>query len=164
MHKTMRIMVRLLDPLLGAVGYNRSIFWGNRLSTVNTLQDENIDELQAILQMKYDAARNHLARIFSGLEPAEQATAKAILARGAHSSSDYDSPYRCPVCEAQGWLICSREYDVTEEGDVVFNEPIAYPFSFECKVCDLELEDSELNAAGMPSQIDLPNSDIGKIL
>jgi hypothetical protein len=161
--KAIRIMVRLVEPLLDAVDYNRARFWGNRLSTVDMLQDENIDELQAILQMKYDAARDFLEASFSGLEPVEQATVKAIMAKSSHSSSDYDKPYLCPVCGAQGWLICSREYGVIDD-EIVFNEPIAYPFHFECRVCNLDLEDAEIEAAGMPNRIDLPDSEIGKVL
>jgi hypothetical protein len=54
------------------------------------------------------------------------------------------------------------ELEVGFAGDgytVIFNEPVAYPISFECKVCDLELNEAELEAAGMPPQVDLFESD-----
>lgn len=147
------------------------MFWGNRLNIVETLRDETLDEARAILNIKYEAARVHLQAQLAGFDAAEQAAFKAIVAKGSHSTSDHEEPYPCPVCQSQGWLICRRDYDVVEYGpepgdnyDIVFNEPFAYPFSFECNVCGLHLEDNELEAAGMPSEIELPESEIGKTL
>src|SRR5258708_26827046 len=168
--KAMRIMVSLIDPLLTAAGYDRTMFWSNRILTVDTLRDETMDEMQATLRMKYEAARQHLESLLAGLDSAARETLKAIIAKGSHPSSDHEEPYSCPVCGSQGWLICSREHDLVEdESDpdyaaIIFNEPVAYPVSFRCNVCELDLEDAELEAAGMPSQIDLPDSEVGKKL
>jgi hypothetical protein len=157
--KALRIMVRLIDPLLVAVSYPRPVFWGDRIPIVNLLQNENISELQAVLEAKYETARISLKARFFGLSGAEKATVKAILVKGSHSSSDYDQLYPCPVCGSQGWLICSRDYEFTEDDIAVYNEPFAYPFHFECNVCDLDLENAELGAAGIPNLIELQDSD-----
>ena len=72
------------------------------------------------------------------------------------------------MCESQGWLLCHREYDVVDDETkpggqaFVFNEPVAYPMSFKCEVCDLELDETDILTAGLPTQIDLPESEVGK--
>jgi len=167
--KAIRTMVHLADPLLAAIGYDRAKFWGNKLPAVDTLHDETISELQAILQVKYEAARNSLASALEGLDAAQQAAFKMIMvAKGRDSTSDYEEPYPCPVCQTQGWLICSRDYEVVNdeaspEGfSIIFNEPVAYPLMFRCGVCGLELDESEIEAAWMPAEITLPDSEVGK--
>jgi hypothetical protein len=167
--KAIRAMVRLAGPLLSAIGYDRVSFWGNKLQAVDALYDETISELEAILQAKYEAARNTLASALAGLDASQQAAFKAIMvAKGIHSTSDYAEPYPCPVCQAQGWLICTREYDFVDDEanpksySLVFIESVAYPLLFECGVCRLELDESEMEAAGMPAEIELPDSEVGK--
>ncbi len=163
-----RLMIQLADPPLDAVNYKRERFWGQYLSVVNTLRDETLSEQRAILDVKYEAARQQLAHRLSGLEPTAQAAFKALMATRRSYGADYIEPYRCPVCESQGWLLCHREYDVVDDETkpggqaFVFNEPVAYPMSFKCEVCDLELDETDILTAGLPTQIDLPESEVGK--
>lgn len=160
--KAIRIMVRLIDMLLDAVGRKRRMFWGNKIPIVNLLQNENLTEQQAILETKYETARNFLKTRFWGLDQAGEATVRAILAKGSHTSGDYDQPYLCPVCGSQGWLICERHHEFNEDDVATYRDPYAYPFLFKCNVCELSLEYNELERAGMPGYIELPDSGIGK--
>jgi hypothetical protein len=166
--QALRIMVRLTDAILEGLECSRSLFWGNRQAIVDTLRDESIDEAQTILSIKYEAARLNLLARLQGFSAAEEAAFKAIVAKGSHSTSDHEENYECPVCKSPGWLICRREYDSVESNldpddyEYVYTEPRAYPIAFECNVCGLELEWEEVQAAGMPNEIELPESEIGK--
>jgi hypothetical protein len=138
-----RLMVQLADPLLTAVSFRPRQFWGTYFSAVNTLRDETLSEQRAILNVKYEVARQQLARHLQGLGPTQQAAFKALIATRLSYGADYTERYPCPVCESQGWLLCHREYnavdDETHPGGkaFVFNEAIAYPMAFRCEVCDL---------------------------
>lgn len=166
--QVIRIMVRLADLLLVTIGVTRQWFWGNRLSIVDTLRDEAISEQLAILQVKYEAARRYLTASLADLTPTERSSFKVLAAaRTRDTGVDYQESYTCPVCDSQGVLLCHREYDLVEEDPVeksyrVFTDAVAYPSEFQCGVCNLKLDGSDMEAAGMPSEVELPQSEIGR--
>jgi hypothetical protein len=161
-------MIKLADPLLAALDYDQERFWGLYHSVVNTLRDETISEQRAMLDVKLETARRQLDRRLLGLEPAQQAAFKALMATRCPYGADYIEPYECPVCQSQGWLLCHREYEVVEDDTepdgeaIIFNEPIAYPMCFKCEVCGLDLDETDIVTLGMPTQIELPESEVGR--
>lgn len=166
--QVIRSMVRVADYLLEAVDCDREWFWGNKLNIVDALRDENISEQLAILSVKFEAARRYLERSLRNLTPAEQEMYKTIAtARNQFHGVDYAQPYTCPVCGSQGALLCHREYEfidaeAIEDSYRIFTEAVAYPFEFSCGVCDLSLDQGDMEAAGMPAEVELPESEVGK--
>lgn len=166
--QAIRIMVRLADLLLVAIDCKRERFWGHKLSIADTLRDEALTEQVAIFRVKYDAARRYLDASLESLTAAEQAAFKVLAAAKLRiSGADYQQDQTCPVCGSQDLLLCHREYDYTgsdskESSYRIFSEPFAYPFAFECGVCELSLDGHDMEAAGMPSEIELPASEVGR--
>jgi hypothetical protein len=162
-----RLMIRLAEPLLIAVDRRREDFWGQYLPVANALRDETLSEQRAILEVKYEAARRQLVDRFQGLGWAEKAAFTAIMQAQSPYRAHHVEPFPCPVCESKGFLLCHREYEIVPDETeldrraIVFNEPIAYPMSFKCGVCGLDLDETDIITAGMPSQIDLPESLVG---
>lgn len=149
--------VRIVDQLVAGMGADRDSFWQGHLDLVNRLIDEHQAHVAHIVAAKIDAAREQLGRITAALPPE---LASAVLAHRSTclSSSDHEEPVSCPVCGQEAWLICDVEKGEPEhdwsEGEW-WVTPTAYPFAFECSVCGLSLEESELREFDFPDSIAL---------
>lgn len=152
-------MSRLVESLIVPLGLARDDFWDpHSLSAVNYLLDEAKSETARIVAAKIAAAQRYLARLLRGISTESRHTLLAVLSgRPASVGIDHDEPQECPVCQQQGWLVCSVLEDPRREPneDGRFSQWVdqfAYPEVFECPVCQLHVEGREL------SEFDFPNS------
>ena len=134
-------------------------FWGAHAEpVVGALLDEARSEVARVVEAKLSAARARLAALTRAV-PAEQVAGLLIaLSSRVAWGGDYSAQQTCPVCEQEGWLHCA-----IERGEVQFweDEPggsvtqTAYPFEFECPVCQLDLVDEELAEFEFPESLEL---------
>lgn len=158
-----KIMVKVVEDLLAAMALPRESFWGvHTLSVVDGLLDTAAKELAVAVNAKVARARIRLQSLTHNLSTPESESLLELLAGAVvHSYSDHDEPHICPVCERKGWLLCSVERGPLERakyppGDgSAYVERTAYPFEFECGVCNLELEEDELLEFAFPTEIEL---------
>lgn len=150
--------IRIVDQLVVGIGAERDSFWKSHVELVDKLIVEQQAQVAHIIAAKVQAAREQLARITAALTPE---VAAAVLAQRSRclSSSDHEEPVDCPVCGQEAWLICGVEEDepqcdAPEEG-WWFVHSTAWPFAFECSVCGLSLDDSELGEFEFPEYVDL---------
>ena len=170
-HESARIMVRLLEPLIVGLELDRATFWGDMLSAADTLLDETINEILAILEVKYSAARSRLKSRLEGLAADQRKIVLTAIAGRPSWLSDHDEPWECPVCGEQGTLGCGIEdvgqpefdYEQVDIDEFIYHgghiDRTAYASSFECSACGLELNDRELVYADLPTEFDLEPRD-----
>jgi hypothetical protein len=123
--------------------------------------DEAQTELRRMVAAKLVAAERRLSELTTHLDDASKAVVLASLSGRPMSSTDHEEPQECPVCRQQDWLLCGvipgdPELDMQPDGTVYrWITKTAYPFGFECPVCDLDLEDEELTDFDFPDEIEL---------
>jgi len=161
-------MCRLIESLMAPLELDREHFWGSHAASVaDYLLDEAKTERARIVAAKKAAAQRYLSRLLLGLDDEIRRVMLAALSgRPPNTSIDYQEAQECPVCGQQGWLICSVERgDVRQEaeGDGGFSawaDQIAYPYIFECPVCQLNVEGSELWEFDFPNSIQIEEEDV----
>lgn len=155
------VMCRLVEGLLAPLALNREAFWGQiAMPAVDGLLDEAQDELAQVVEAKKAAARSRLARLLTGLDSAAIAVVLASLSRSKRVTCEHDQPWTCPVCEQRAYLCCQVEgggMNWPDDGSYV--PRTAYPVSFSCSVCELELDADELIELGVLPVLDLERED-----
>lgn len=170
MRQAIRLMIRLMDSLLGALKVNSDEFWGDSISAVNALRDQAANEDRAIITAKYSAATLRLAERVSGLDLAQRELVLRAMSGQHHWVTEGSHAHTCPVCDQQGWLECTREYvgdfvaglDAAGEA-ITLAETVLYPEIFYCSACGLQLESSELRVAGMPDSINVGLQEVDEL-
>jgi len=150
--------IRIVDQLASEIGADRGSFWKGNLGLVDKLIGEHQAIVAHIVAAKIQAAKEQVTSITTALSPG---LASVVLAKRSRrlSSSDHEEPVFCPVCRQEAWLICGVDKsepqpdDSDDECSVVTST--AWPFSFECSVCGLNLEESELQEFDFPEEIEL---------
>jgi hypothetical protein len=156
-------MSRMTESLLTELGVDRDHFWGDHgKPVVNSLLDAARTALQHAVAAKMAAAGERLNRLTQDAPPRARAAILAALSGRLTGSSDFDAPRACPVCAQQAWLICSIEQEGTVRYKISENatplaetDLVAYPFVFECPVCELQLDVDELPEFDFPRSIEL---------
>nr|BFE32623.1 hypothetical protein GCM10010200_048740 [Actinomadura rugatobispora] len=157
------VMVRIVEDLIAAIEKaDRVKFWAeDRIPLVDQFLDESLSDLRRTVAAKVAAAKRQIALLTRDL-PAD--AARIVLAslsgREARTLIDRELPHQCPVCSQMGWLVCSVERsdvetDYDESGMFYIVHQTAYPHVFECPVCNLTLEDRELDEFEFPREITL---------
>jgi hypothetical protein len=162
MRQAVRLMVRLIDSLLGVLEIDADNFWGDSLAAVTALRDEVANEIKAIVAAKYSAARLRLEERVTGLDQTQRELVLRAISGQHHWELEGSHAYKCPVCDQQGWLECSREYTGAFEpgldaagNPITLAETTLYPEIFYCSACGLQLEGDELGEANMPDSINI---------
>lgn len=157
--ESVRIMVRLIEPVIKVLDLERSEFWGDMESVVDTLLDEKASQISASVDMKMAAAKSRLEARLAGLGASERAIVLKALTSRAYYASD-EEPYECPACAQTGIVICEL-HDVGQPefepwqgddrgfDDVGFIDQIAYGVNFNCAACGLGLDYDEMVAVDM---------------
>ncbi|MDG4818275.1 hypothetical protein O7628_22590 [Micromonospora sp. WMMD956] len=162
------VMCRLVEGLLAALLLERDKYWGDHaIGVVDEILDVAKSEVRRIVAAKIAVAERRFAGLVSGLDAAGRAVVLSALSRrDPYTTADHNEPYQCPACKQQGWLVCHVDEGQPEIGydddgtQYSFAPRTAYPFFFECPVCELELEEEELAELDYPMEIELdPNSD-----
>ncbi|MEU0150325.1 hypothetical protein [Micromonospora fulviviridis] len=162
------VMCRLVDGLLPALSLERDEYWGSHaIGVVDEILDQAKSEVRRTVAAKIAAAERRFATLVSGLDAAGRTVVLAALSRrDPNTFADHNEPKECPACEQQGWLVCHVDESQPEVAyggggtPHTFATRLAYPFIFECLVCELELEDEELLEVDFPMEIELePNHD-----
>jgi hypothetical protein len=157
-------MCRIIESLLVPLDLDRQDFWGRyAIPVVDTLLDEAKTRRVQAVEAKKSAAAARLARMMGGLdEPSRQAVLAALSGRPT-SFMDHEEPQTCPVCGRQGWLICAVEKGSPEPDDFgLWVDRTAYPYFFECPVCQLYIDSEELPEFDFPDEIELEPEEVSK--
>jgi hypothetical protein len=150
--------IRIVDQLASEIGADRESFWKGNLELVDKMIGEHQAMVAHIVAAKIQAAKEQIANITTALLPE---LASVVLAKRSRrlSSSDHEEPVTCPVCRQEAWLICGVEKSEPQpdESDEELSNvtSTAWPFAFECSVCGLNLEESELQEFDFPDEIEL---------
>lgn len=160
-------MCRIVESLLLALDVDRRSFWGiHEIPAVDALLDEAKTEIARAVAVKKAAAASRIGRMLADLSELAREAVLAALSGRKMSSTEHEEPQECPVCEQQGWLLCSMELgwvrkEIDEDGHVIaiLVDRTAYPFAFECPVCELDVEEDELLEFNFPRQIELEPED-----
>lgn len=154
-------MARVVDGILKVDEADREHFWGSAtLAVVDALIDEAEDAIKQALLAKIAAARTRVLVLTAGLEPATRQIVLAAVTRRRPSFGEYVREWKCPACEQQGDLLCDiaqeRKIDVDDEGQTYPLPLQAIPYAFECGVCQLHLNDDEVQQSGdFPEYVEL---------
>jgi rubredoxin len=155
-------MCRLIESLMPVLELDSDEFWGPESArVVDHLLDEAKSETARTVAAKTAAAQKRFATMLDTLDLASKKVLLAVLSGRAISTSDYQEAQQCPVCDQQGWLNCTVErgpveYDGDDSRDMQpWVSLTAYPFSFQCPVCGLELEADELAEFDFATDIEL---------
>ncbi len=160
-----RIMVRLIEPLIRMLELDRSKFWADMESVVDTLLDEKSSQISAALEMKIAAAKSRLEARLAGLDASERAIVLNALSTRAFYSND-EEPYECPACEQTGIVSCELrdigqpefDYEQVDIDEFIYHgghiDQIAYAANFYCDACGLDLDYDEMTAAEMGTEYD----------
>lgn len=150
--------IRIVDQLASEIGADRESFWKGNLELVDRMIGEHQAMVAHIVAAKIQAAKEQITNITTALSPE---LASVVLAKRSRrlSTSDHEEPVICPVCRQEAWLICGVEKSEPQpdESDDELSNVIstAWPFAFECSVCGLNLEESELQEFDFPDEIEL---------
>ncbi|QKW14260.1 hypothetical protein [Verrucosispora sp. NA02020] len=162
------VMCRLVDGLLAALSLDRDDYWGDHaVGVVDEILDMAKSEVRRIVAAKIAAAERRFSILISGLDSAGKTVVLAALSgRTPYTIADHNEPQECPACKQQGWLVChvdegQPEVEYDDNGTRhEFAPRAAYPSTFECPVCDLDLQEEELAEFDYPMEIELEaNSD-----
>lgn len=159
------IMVRIIeDALTSWPPELRVSFWNGipRAELATTLLDEALSEVRRVVQAKIAAAKKRVSQRAAGLESqaARDALFAALAASESRVLSEHDERRTCPACEYEGWLYCTvgdltMTVDTGEaEAEITVGRE-AWPGEFFCNVCELSLEDGELDEVGLGGAIEL---------
>jgi hypothetical protein len=152
-HTAVLEMLRYVHGLLAFQGANPVDFWGDLEPLAAELLDEAQSQRRQIVAARRAAAKARLAELVGRLDEPARAVVLASLSGHKMGFADYDEPKTCPVCEQQGWLLCS----------ISRTTHTAYPFVFFCAVCELYLQGDELEemdlAAEIPLDVDTDSMD-----
>jgi hypothetical protein len=153
-------VVGVLHTLLPA--FQEDSYWGPaHLAVVTGLRDARADRVRLGFQAKLLAATEYFASLFPGMGLADRETVLiAMEARRPITSTvgpdrDLWEQYACPACGRSGYLYYSLENqddheEVADYGDEEIDEIYVMvsvewsPFAFECPVCNLDLNQDEV--------------------
>ena len=156
-------MTRVIEVVLPLLDLDSDLFWGeNLVKTVATLMDEAVAEIAKVVESKKARAHDRLDQLVKGFDPQAVAALMATLSGRFTEPSDYNQAQICPVCNQSGWLLCNVErgephIQADEDGGYVTQT--AFPYEFECPVCDLRLQDRELLQFAFPAEIRLDDDE-----
>jgi hypothetical protein len=160
LHRAVLVMLRYVDNLLSTRIYSQTFFWGNELAPLaSELLNEAKSERRRVVAAKRAAAQARLAVLVARLEEPARAIVLASLSARQVQATDEEHVHVCPACGQQGWLLCrvNRPEVIWDDEDVGPHVlPTAWPFSFECPVCQFTVEGDELDELSFPSKIELP--------
>ncbi len=144
--------IRIIDPLLTALGVEQEQFWGHYRELRDELLQKRADDLKLAYMTKVVNAKNILA---VRLGPDLVAEDLARLERGWIDSDE--EPAECPACGVEGRLtghhfVERQDMDESAEGDESW-AVVLYPLGFTCPICQLRLEIEEFDLAGLPREV-----------
>jgi len=159
-------IVAALHPFLGA---DEADYWGKDLAdVVQVLKDERSNAIQRSVSALIAERRSQLESVLEGLEGLErqrmmaflQAREVALEPAERHKLVDQ----RCPACESDGVATYGLEegepeahYRERSDGDWAEyswgRTLFPYALAFNCPVCGLRLDDTQFDAAGIPSEL-----------
>lgn len=139
----------LVQGVLPLLDLDEAPFWGvNLMPSVTAIIDDARSETARIVASKLVSARSAIRTKLLGLPEVAQLAYLAALSGTQRTYTDHEEAQQCPACDQQGWLLCTLERGPIEREfgalGAAWRERTAYPFAFECNVCDLQLEDEEL--------------------
>ncbi|MEV5605757.1 hypothetical protein AB0L33_30405 [Streptomyces sp. NPDC052299] len=146
--------IRIVDPLLSALGVEEDQFWGHYKTLRDELLVEHADDLKLAFMTKIANAKNVLtARLSPDLDPEDLAR---LSAESVWIDSD-EEPAKCPACGMEGRLWGSLFVEQQGEGEGPEEDEdwavVLYPLGFKCPVCQLRLELEEFDLAGLPREV-----------
>lgn len=154
-------LVQIVSKIHGLLNRAEADYWGVSLAPViQAMQDEHVTALARTVEAKFARARQLLAELTRDLSPGDaEAVLVAREARSVRWAGDEEEEHECPVCNRSGWFVVATEkgepYEYYYSDDISWHvEVFRWPTMFQCPVCDLVLEDDELAAAGLPTELD----------
>ena len=171
LRESLMSLVNLVDLTLARFGKSADEFWGVSLAEhVEKFRSDIHSEVDRKLSAKLAAARNRLGAEI-GRYGQLQAEDRFSIAERAWSNgvgetdNSVITSEKCPACGYQGIESFFKYRDTAEAPTVLPNayEPSVrdywgrvYPVAeeFRCGVCELQLDESELAAAGLPRELE----------
>jgi hypothetical protein len=165
--RVLALAVRRVDAILAALDRGRESFWGGHADITAKIVDEAIADITLRVEARIRAARERYAERFSSLS---QEARQAVISVLAESSPPFDvnfetERYRCRACGNQAWLggFTETRFDLayfdTPCGEAAKAIVVFNPLMFHCSVCDLDLNDDELQQAGIEDLIEPPDAE-----
>ncbi|WP_167139649.1 hypothetical protein [Diaminobutyricimonas sp. TR449] len=163
LEKAVGAMAAILEQLLNVRGSNRAQFWTEDLLplvsvTVQTAESAALRRFQS----RVVAASSKLADLRGRVSSDQVESLLAILEdRPSRIKRNGQQVEReCPVCHRRGWvsyLVFEGKPQVTlSDDDIYVGFPrVGVPDYFDCPVCGLQLENAEMNIAGLNEEIEL---------
>lgn len=185
LRSAMKLMVRLVDSLLDAMGWSREAFWGEGLSVADLLLDQAQAEAVLSVEMKIHGARARMADLGSHPGVGALDSLSGLAYERIFSNNDvHREPTECPACGHEGVILCRINYRATKVDDqgapiyakfgspfntgvqgVPIYEKFGRPFCFECVFCKLRFDETgELAAAKLDKPVNLGQAEDGEIL
>jgi hypothetical protein len=162
MRQAVRLMVRMLNFLIGILNLDPEEFWGDSLPAAVELIDEAASAVRAMVAAKYSAASIRLEERLADLDPAQREAVLHAVAGQHRWQIEGSLGWPCPVCHQDAWLECQRETAgepqsaLDSAGEpITIVEAVLYPDIFYCSACGLQLDGDELREAGMPDSVDV---------
>jgi hypothetical protein len=148
--------IRITAPVLAEMKIDSQHYWGDYISLVEQLAEEQINELRLTYEAKLARAKRTFGQRFGSLPFHRREEVVAAVAATELTFSDYGLQTGCPACESEAWLDGSNEIirDVDADVDTEDHGPnlVFYPSSFRCVVCGLELDGEELKLASLDQE------------
>ncbi|MER5274347.1 hypothetical protein ABT025_01170 [Streptomyces sp. NPDC002809] len=148
-HKVFTSCIKVIDPLLVELEVGPG-YWGEHKGLHDELLIEGVEAARVLLEQKLARARRVFAERYGHIDEGSRklvltTVAQVVTPMYLRNGSDYSASVVCPACSSQGSLI-GLDYVDKERWVVVMT-----PLFFECFVCELRLETSELGL--LPSSL-----------
>lgn len=133
-------MARFVEQALTALDEDPVRFWTEKIANlVRSLLDERSDQIARVVHELIAQAAQRYETTLGRLDAASRTAVVAVLEAKAE---DDVRPHRCPACGHHGRALIGSE--LGEEG-----WRWLWIRGFECPVCELELNEEMLHAAGI---------------
>jgi hypothetical protein len=146
-----------LDQLLAERGAKSADYWGEAADLVAEHRGKRLDAIEASYRRRIQAAKDRYSAKFADMDDATRRVVITALTQVDVAADFSEVPRDCPACDEVGTLYVSLaeptwEPDYDSDGDVtgMYVESIRiFGLEFGCRVCGLNLDDRELELAGM---------------
>ncbi|MFC6088093.1 hypothetical protein [Saccharothrix lopnurensis] len=161
--------VRVAIPVLAEIeqlpGFDDRVqtYWGSYSQLRDDLVNEHTTELRLAVTAKITRAKHtFLERLGWASDQQRAAMVGAISAQipHAHDLGQLERADSCPACEGRGWFSGSAMFELRSDGDGNAEATVMfYPEHYDCTVCGLSLDSSELELLELTAPIELIHED-----
>jgi hypothetical protein len=142
-------------------GTKSADYWGEGSELVAGHREKRLDAIEASYRRRIQAAKDRYSAKFASMDDATRRMVITALTQVDVAADFSEIPRDCPACDEVGTLYVSLaeptwEPDYDSDGDAtdLYVESIhIFGLEFSCRVCGLNLDDRDLELAGMDELI-----------